>query len=73
MSVLTDKITGLVNGGAEHGKEQMGGISASGGVAAQAGLLDGGKRRRRRSSRRKSRKSKRKSKKSRKSRRSRRR
>lgn len=71
MDGLTNKITGLVTGGTEQGKAQMGGVNA--GVAAQAGLLNGGKRRRRRSSRRKSRKSKRKSKKSRKSRRSRRR
>lgn len=70
MGELTEKITGLVKGGDE--KPQMGGISASGGVAGSASFL-GGKRRRRRSSRRKSRKSKRKSKKSRKSRRSRRR
>lgn len=73
MGEIKENITGLVNGGAENEKPQMGGISASGGVAGQAELLNGGKRRRRRSSRRKSRKSKRKSKKSRKSRRSRRR
>jgi hypothetical protein len=63
------ELLGMKEGGNE--KPQTGGVNV--GVAAQAGLLDGGKRRRRRSSRRKSRKSKRKSKKSRKSRRSRRR
>lgn len=64
------ELLGMKEGGNEK-TPQMGGVNA--GIAAQAGLLNGGKRRRRRSSRRKSRKSKRKSKKSRKSRRSRRR
>jgi hypothetical protein len=64
---MVDSLLGIKSGGIE---KQMGGVNV--GVAAQAGLLNGGKRRRRRSSRRKSIKSKRKSKKAKKSKKSRR-